>query len=58
MAILNLIAKEYTTSEIAEEMKLSPKTIENYRGIMLNKIGAKNTAGLITYGIKKGLIHL
>jgi DNA-binding NarL/FixJ family response regulator len=58
LEILKLIAKEYTTQEIAEAMKLSPKTIENYRGIMLTKIGAKNTAGLITYAIKKGIIEL
>ncbi|MES2781122.1 MAG: response regulator transcription factor [Bacteroidota bacterium] len=58
LEILKLIAKEHTTQEIAENMKLSPKTIENYRGIMLTKIGAKNTAGLITYAIKKGLIEL
>jgi DNA-binding NarL/FixJ family response regulator len=56
--IIRLIAKEYTTQEIAEAMKLSPKTIENYRGIILTKIGAKNTVGLITYAIKRGLIEL
>jgi DNA-binding NarL/FixJ family response regulator len=56
--ILKLIAKEYTTQEIANSMDLSRKTIENYRGIMLAKVGAKNTAGLITYAIKKGLIDL
>lgn len=58
LEILKLIAKEFTTQEIADEMNLSRKTIENYRGIMLTKVGAKNTAGLLTYAIKKGLIEL
>lgn len=58
LEILKLIAKEFTTQEIADAMNLSRKTIENYRGIMLTKVGAKNTAGLLTYAIKKGLIDL
>lgn len=56
--ILKLVALEYTTAEIASKMKLSPKTIENYRGILLEKIGAKNIAGLVTYAVRKGLIEL
>jgi DNA-binding NarL/FixJ family response regulator len=58
LEILKLIASEYTTTEIATKMELSPKTIENYRGIMMEKIGAKNIAGLVTYAIRKGLIEL
>lgn len=54
--VLKLITKEYTNTEIAGLMQLSPKTVENYRNSLLNKTGAKNTAGLVTYAIKKGLI--
>jgi DNA-binding NarL/FixJ family response regulator len=56
ITILQLIAQEYTTPEIAEKMDLSPKTVENYRGLLMQKIGAKNTAGIVTYAIKKGLV--
>jgi DNA-binding NarL/FixJ family response regulator len=54
--VLKLITKEYTNVEIARLMQLSPKTVENYRNNLLTKIGAKNTAGLVTYAIKKGLV--
>lgn len=54
--ILKFIAMELTTAQIAEKLQLTPKTIENYRGILMSKIGAKNTAGLVTYAIKKGIV--
>jgi DNA-binding NarL/FixJ family response regulator len=54
--VLKLITREYTNAEIAKMMQLSPKTVENYRNNLLTKTGAKNTAGLVTYAIKKGLV--
>lgn len=54
--ILRLIASEHTNAEIAVKLNLSPKTVENYRNLLLSKTGAKNTAGLVTYAIKKGII--
>lgn len=56
LEIIRLIAQELTTNQIAEKLHLSGKTIENYRGMILSKIGAKNTAGLLTYAISKGII--
>lgn len=56
LEIIRLIAQELTTNQIGQKLNLSPKTIENYRGIILSKIGAKNTAGLLTYAISKGII--
>ena len=56
LEILKLIIAEYTTAQIGDKLNLSPKTIENYRGIMMDKIGAKNIAGLVTYAIKKGIV--
>lgn len=58
LEILTLIAQELTTVEIADKMNLSPKTIENYRGVLMEKIGAKNIAGLVTYAIRSGIIEL
>jgi DNA-binding NarL/FixJ family response regulator len=56
VTVLQHIAREYTSTEIAGIMSLSPKTIENYRSNLLMKTGAKNTAGLVTYAIRKGLV--
>jgi len=54
--VLTLIAREYTNNEIAEEIKLSRRTVDSHRYNILNKIGAKNTAGLIKFAISKGFI--
>lgn len=56
--VLEHICQEYTTSEIADKLFVSHRTIETYRKNLLEKIGAKNTAGLIVRSIKTGLITL
>lgn len=54
--ILQLIAQEYTNTEIAGKLFISPATVENHRNRMLQKLGVKNTAGLIKKGMEQGLI--
>lgn len=54
--LLKLIAKECTATEIADQMALSKRTVENYKALLMTKVGAKNTAGLVTYAIKKGIV--
>jgi len=56
--ILQLIAEEYTTNEIAEKLFISPRTVETHRKNLLNKTEAKSVVGLIRYGLKNRLIHL
>ncbi len=56
IAILDLMSKEYTTQEIADELYRSTRTIDKHRSEMMKKTGTKNSIGLIMYGIKKGLI--
>lgn len=53
--ILKLICKEYTTAEIANQLFLSQRTIEGIRTSMLEKVGVRNTAGLVLYAVKAGL---
>ena len=55
--VLRLICKEYTTTEIGQELFLSPKTIEGYRKILMGKIGAKNMVGLVLFAVKHGLYY-
>lgn len=54
--VLQLIAEEFTTVQIAEKLFLSPATVENHRNRMLLKLGVKNTAGLIKKGMEEGWI--
>lgn len=55
--VLHLIAKEYTTKEIAENLFISLKTVESHRSSLLAKFDVRNSVGLIRVAIKKGLIH-
>jgi DNA-binding NarL/FixJ family response regulator len=54
--ILQLITEEYTNPEIAGKLHISPHTVENHRNHLLQKLGAKNTAGLVKAAIEQGLI--
>ncbi len=55
--VLQLIADQYTTHEIAEKLFLSVNTIETHRRNMLVKLGLRNTAGLIKYATLQGLVE-
>jgi len=56
--ILNLICAEYTNKEIAYQLNMSARTIEAYRKKMQEKTGSKNSAGLILYAIRNGIVTL
>lgn len=56
--VLELICKEYTTAEIAKELFISTRTVEGHRKNLLEKSGAKNTAGLIIYALKNNIVNL
>nr|MBA3986733.1 response regulator transcription factor [Flavobacteriales bacterium] len=56
--ILQLIADGNTNKKIAEILILSKRTIETHRNRILLKSNAKNTANLISFGIKKGWIEM
>lgn len=53
--VLKLIAEEFTTQEIADQLFLSKHTIESYRKTLISKLKVKNLAGLTKYAIKLGL---
>lgn len=55
--IIRLIADEKTTSQIADQLYLSKYTVETHRKNILLKLGLKNSAGLIKYAMKNGLIE-
>ena len=54
--ILGLIIKEFTTEEIAEKIFVSVKTVESHRSNLIQKLGVKNSAGLVRVAFEKGLV--
>lgn len=54
--VLQLIIKEHTTQEIADELFISLKTVESHRSNLLAKLNARNTAGLVRIAMEKNLL--
>lgn len=55
--ILTLICKEFSNSEIAEQLFLSVSTIETHRKNIIAKLGVNNTVGLVRFALKNKLIE-
>jgi DNA-binding NarL/FixJ family response regulator len=58
LEVLQLICKEHTNVEIANKLYLSTRTVDGYRNKLLMKTGAKNTAGIVMYAAKHGLVDM
>jgi len=54
MAVLKLICLGKGTTDVADELCLSPRTIEGYRRSLLEKIGVSNSVGLVLYASQQG----
>lgn len=54
--VLMLICESLSTNEISEKIFLSPRTVEGHRLRILEKTGTKNTAGMVAYAFKNGLL--
>ena len=54
--ILQLVAEGHTTKEIARILKTSPKTVENHRARLMQRLGVRDVAGLVRCAIQFGLI--
>ncbi len=58
MQVLGLIASGKSTKEVADELFISTKTVDTHKAHILDKLGLKNTAELVRYAIKNGLISM
>ncbi len=54
--ILQLIAKGYTSKEMAQMLSLSPKTVETHRTQLMKQLDIHDVAGLVRYAIRIGLV--
>lgn len=57
-AILQLVAEGCSNKEIARRLSVSVNTINNHRANIMRKLDIHDTAGLIRYSVKKGLIKI
>lgn len=58
LEVIRLICDQFMNKEIADELKVSIRTVESYRNSILEKIGAKNSVGIVLYAIKHKLMNI
>ena len=56
--ILVGICQGLSTQEIADKLYISKRTVDKHRANILEKSGSKNTASLVVYAIKHGLVEI
>lgn len=54
--VLSAICDEFTTQEIAEQLFVSPKTVETHRMNLISKLGARNSVGLVKIAMEMELL--
>lgn len=54
--VILLVVNGRTSAEIAEELHLSPKTVDSYRSRLMAKVGVKDVQGLVRFALRAGLI--
>jgi two-component system, NarL family, invasion response regulator UvrY len=57
-AFLKLICTDLTYKEIALQLHMSPKTIDNLRDSLFQRLEVKSRVGLAIYSIKNGIVQL
>jgi len=54
--IFQLIAEAHSNKEIADLLSVSPATVETHRAHILQKLDVHNTAELVLYAVRRGII--
>ena len=56
--ILVAVCRGLSNQEIADELFISKRTVDKHRANILEKTGCKNTAALVVYAIRNGIVEL
>jgi DNA-binding NarL/FixJ family response regulator len=56
LEVLKLICEEKTAAEIAKQIFLSPRSVEGIRQRLIEKVGVRNTAGLVMFAVKNNMV--
>ncbi len=54
--VLKLVAREYTNSEIANELHIKLRTVDAHKRNLIKKLKVKNVVGLVKYAFKNGYV--
>lgn len=56
--VLHLVAEGYTSAEVAEQLHISPRTVETHRANMMRKLDLDSQTDVIRYALRRGIIPL
>ena len=56
--ILLAVCRGLSNQEIADELFISKRTVDKHRANILEKTGCKNTASLVVYAIRNGIVDI
>ncbi len=56
--VLELIARGRSRKQIAKELAVSAKTVDTYRAQVMEQLNIRDTAGLVCFAIKMGLVEV
>jgi DNA-binding CsgD family transcriptional regulator len=56
--VLHLAAEGHSSTEIAERLSISPRTVETHRANMMRKLDLHSQTDLIRYALKRGIIPM
>lgn len=56
--ILVAVCRGLSNQEIADELFISKRTVDKHRANILEKTGCKNTASLVVYAIRNGVVEI
>ena len=55
--VIRLIARGHTSKEMAEQLGISPRTLETYKGRAMAKLDLRTRADLIRYAVRLGWLR-
>jgi len=58
MQVLNLLARDLTSKELAQRLFISLETVNSHRKNIREKLGVKTSSGMICKGFELGLLQL
>ena len=53
--VFDLLLEGKTSTQIAQQLAISPKSVDTYRGCLMSKIGVNNVPGLLHFAQENGL---